>query len=276
MLVSSILKYFTKLMIVMKVKRQKLTAREIIDRLTVDDKTSEPYYKQLIRHIVHLIDTGEIAHGLGLPSERDLADALNLSRTTIKRCYDELRQAGLLSANGRGGTSVNKPLGMSTPLGRLKGFTEEMLEMGKTPSSRLESHDVISDRTIASIFQRPSNASFLRLVRVRLADEVPMTREVAWYDLAVAPKLADWDAKGSIYAFLQDVCEIRLSWAEQSMEAMLSSEVETKTFGFEESAPCLLQKRRIYSGENKLIEYVEGAFRGDAYIHHMKLDVKYD
>lgn len=60
------------------------------------------------------------------------------------------------------------------------------------------------------------------------------------------------------------------------MEAMLSSEVETKTFGFEESTPCLLQKQRIYSGENKLIEYVEEAFRGDAYVHHMKLDVKYD
>lgn len=264
------------MIIAMKVKRPKLTAQEIIDRLTVDDKTSEPYYKQLIRHIVHLIDTGEIAHGLGLPSERDLAEALNLSRTTIKRCYDELRQAGLLNANGRGGTSVNKIPVASTPLGRLKSFTEEMLELGKTPSSRLESQDVISDRTIASIFQRPSNASFLRLVRVRMADEVPMTREVAWYDLAVAPKLTEWDANGSIYAFLQDVCKIKLSWAEQSLEAMLSSEVETRTFGFEESAPCLLQKRRIYSGENQLIEYVEGAFRGDAYVHRMHLDVKYD
>jgi len=264
------------MMIAMKDRRQKLTAREIIDRLTVDDKTSEPYYKQLIRHIVHLIDTGEIAHGLGLPSERDLAEALNLSRTTIKRCYDELRQTGLLSANGRGGTSVNKPYIAKIPLARLKGFTEEMLEIGKTPSSRLESHQIISDRTIASIFQRPSNASFLRLVHVKLADEVPMTREVAWYDLAVAPKLTDWDAKGSIYTFLQDVCEIKLSWAEQSMEAMLSSDVEAKTFGFEESTPCLLQKRRIYTGENKLIEYVEGSFRGDAYVHHMKLAVKYD
>jgi GntR family transcriptional regulator len=263
-------------MIAMKDRRQKLTAREIIDRITVDDKTSEPYYKQLIRHIVHLIDTGEITHGLGLPSERDLADELNLSRTTIKRCYDELRQTGLLNANGRGGTSVNKPSTARVQSGRLKGFTEEMLEIGKTPSSRLESHEVISDRTISSIFQRPSNASFLRLVRVRLADELPMTREVAWYDLAIAPKLADWDAKGSVYAFLQDVCKIKLSWAEQSMEAMLSSDVETKTFGFEKSAPCLLQKRRIYSGENKLIEYVEGSFRGDAYVYHMKLDFKYD
>jgi hypothetical protein len=36
---------------------------------------------------------------------------------------------------------------------------------------------------------------------------------------------------------LQDVCKIKLSWAEQPMEAMLSSKVKTKTFGFKESVP---------------------------------------
>jgi len=257
----------------MKDRRQKLTVREMIDRLSIDDKTSEPYYKQLIRHIEHLIGTGEIGHGLGLPSERDLAEALNLSRTTIKRCYDELRQAGLLNANGRGGTSVNNPPAVGARLGRLKSFAEEMQEMGMTPSTRLESHEIVSDRTIASIFQRPSNASFLRLVRVRMADGMPMTREVAWYDLSAAPKLAEWDASSSIYHFLQEVCKIKLSSAEQSMEAMLSSEVETETFCFEQSSPCLFLKRSTYSKENKLIEYVESAFRGDAYVYRVKLDV---
>lgn len=257
----------------MKDKRQKLTVREMIDRLSIDDKTSEPYYKQLIRHIQDLISTGEIVHGLGLPSERDLAEALNLSRTTIKRCYDELRQAGLLNANGRGGTSVNNPPSNRPPLGRLKGFAEEMQELGVTPLTRLESHEVVSDRTIASIFQRPSNASFLRLVRLRLADDVPVNREVAWYDLTAAPKLVDWDAKGSIHNYIQDVCKIKLSTAEQSMEAMLSSDVETEAFGFAQNSPCLFLKRSVYSNENKLIEYVEGAFRGDAYVYRVKLDV---
>lgn len=260
-------------MIAMKDTRQKLTASEVIGRLSVDDKTSKPYYKQLISHLVHLIDTGEIAHGLGLPSERDLADALNLSRTTIKRCYDELRKVGLLSANGRGGTSVNKPARAMATLGCLKGFDEEMLQIGKTPSSRLESHKIVSDGAIASVFQMPSNASFLRLVRVGLADGVPASREVAWYDLAVAPKLTDWNPESSIYVYLQEVCNIRLSWAEQSIEAMLSSELESETFGFEESAPCLFQKRRTYSGENRLIEYVEGSFRGDFYAYRTKLEV---
>lgn len=253
--------------------RQKLTVRDLINRLTIDDKTSEPYYKQLIRHIEHLISSGQISHGLGLPSERDLAEALKLSRTTIKRCYDELRLAGLLSANGRGGTSVNNPQTKRAPLGLLRSFSDEMHALGMEPSTKLESNQVVTDRTIASIFQRPSNASFLRLVRVRLADGVPMAREVAWYDLSVAPTLTDWDATGSAHAFLQGRCEIELCWAEQSIESMLSSEEESKTFGFSDASPCLFLKRSTYTSENKLVEYVESTFRGDAYVYRVKLDV---
>jgi GntR family transcriptional regulator len=110
----------------MKMNQQKLSAQEVIERLTIDNETSEPYYRQLMRNLESLIEAGDLGHGLGLPSERDLALALNLSRTTIKRCYDELRQAGLLNANGRGGTSVNRPQAIAPPLGRLKGFTQEI------------------------------------------------------------------------------------------------------------------------------------------------------
>jgi GntR family transcriptional regulator len=252
---------------------QKLTAQEVISRLSIDNHTSEPYYRQLMRNLESLIEAGDLSHGLGLPSERDLALALNLSRTTIKRCYDELRQAGLLNANGRGGTSVNRPQTITPPLGRLKGFTQEMQEMGLTPTSRLESHEIVADRTIASVFKRPSNAQFLRLVRVRLGDNMPMTREVAWYDLSAAPQLADWDTSGSIYAFIQERCNIKLDHAEQTIEATLSSEVETETFGFAQSEPCLFMKRHTYSISNQLIEYVEGTFRGDAYVYRVKLDI---
>ena len=251
-----------------------LSSKEIIANLSVDQKTSEPYYQQLKRNLEGLINSGKIEQGYGLPSERDLADALKLSRTTIKRCYDELRLQGLLTAHGRGGTVVNKPTAISPPLGKLKGFTEEMQEMGMVPSTRLESHEVLFDRTIASVFNRPSNSQFLRLVRIRLADGVPMTREIAWYDLTLAPKLVDWNTEGSIYSFLQEQCGIQLSWAEQSIEAILSSDIESKVFEISENSPCLLLKRKSYSKQELLVEYVEGTFRGDAYAYRIKLKME--
>ena len=130
---------------------------------------------------------------------------------------------------------------------------------------------MLQDRTVASIFQRPSSASFLKLVRLRSADGVAMTREVAWYDLTLAPNLANWDTSGSAYDFLKTHCGVNFVSAEQTVEAVMSSSIESQAFGFSEPAPCLLFKRRSYASGNLLAEYVEGTFRGDAYAYKIQL-----
>lgn len=78
----------------------------ILTKLQLDSQTSEPYYQQLKRQIQCLINSGDLSRGSNLPSERVLAEALQVSRTTIKRCYNDLRHAQLLSTHGRGGTQV--------------------------------------------------------------------------------------------------------------------------------------------------------------------------
>lgn len=244
----------------------------LLSRLELRDTLSGPYYLQLQRQIQGLIDAGELETGKGLPSERELAKALNISRTTVKRSYDCLREAqSLVSSQGRGGTLVRAAPRVSPGLHQLKGFTEEMRELGLEPSTRVVERAVLQERTIASIFGRPSQAVFFKLVRVRLANGAPMSREVAWYDLAVAPALEDWDGEGSAYAFLREQCGVELAWADQSVEAVLSSPVEDEVFGFAQAGPCLLLKRRSHSAQNVLVEYVEGTFRGDAYAYRLKL-----
>lgn len=246
---------------------------DLINRLKLNSATSEPYYLQLKRKISALIASGELESGVGLPAERALAEALNISRTTVRRCYEELRESGQLDSNGRGGTSIKQAPKVSASLGKLKGFTEEMREQGVVASTFVESHEVMRDRTIASIFNRPSRSSFLRLVRIRLGDDVPMSREVAWYDLTSAPCMSDWDTSGSAYRYLKASGNITLTHAEQSIKAVLSSAEESKVFGFAEKSPCLLLKRKSYSAKNQLIEYVEGTFRGDAYAYRVKLEM---
>jgi GntR family transcriptional regulator len=246
---------------------------ELINRLQLNERSSEPYYLQLKRQLNAMIEGGDLKSGVNLPSERTLAEAMQISRTTVKRCYDELRTNRLLSTHGRGGTIVQAPPRVNPTMGRLKGFTEEMREQGKTASTRVLQCEVISERMIARMFKRPSVAPFLRLVRVRLADGVPMTREVAWYDLSAAPALEDWDTGGSVYAFLQEKCNITLVRADQTIEAVMSTPEEAGVFGFERPSPCLLLKRHTYSAADQLIEYVEGTFRGDAYVYKVTLGI---
>ncbi|MCU0835769.1 MAG: GntR family transcriptional regulator [Chromatiaceae bacterium] len=245
----------------------------LIKRLTPDRETAEPSYLQVAQKLKQLIESGEIADGQSLPSERVLAERLQLSRTTVRRAYDELRANDYLATLGRAGVAVKAPPRLSPRLGRLKGFTEEMREMGMTPSTRLLAREILTDRTISSLFGRPTTARFLYLVRLRLGDGVPLSREVAWYDLTAAPELADWDVTGSAYQFLYDHCGIALTHGEQSIEAVISSDIETAVLGLPEPGPCLLMKRKTYSAARQMVEYVEGTFRGDVYAYRVTLSL---
>lgn len=250
-----------------------METENLIEQLAPDREIAEPTYLQLAQKLTWLIETGEIPDGQSLPSERTLAGKLQLSRTTVRRAYDELRAKDYLSTHGRAGVAVKAPPRLSPRLGRLKGFTEEMRELGMTPSTRLVERDLVTDRTMSSLFGRPTTARFLRLVRVRLGDGTPLSREVAWYDLTAAPELADWDVVGSAYQYLYERCGIALTRGEQTIEAVMSSAAETEVFEFAEPGPCLLMKRKTYSIAGQMIEYVEGTFRGDAYAYRVTLNL---
>ncbi|MCP5459642.1 MAG: GntR family transcriptional regulator [Gammaproteobacteria bacterium] len=251
-----------------------MKSEKLIEHIAPDREMAEPSYLQVAQKLTHLIESGAISAGQSLPSERVLAEKLQLSRTTVRRAYDELRARDYLSTHGRAGVAVKAPPSLSPRLGRLKGFTEEMRELSMKPSTRLIERNIVTDRTMSSLFERPTTAKFLHLVRIRLGDETPLSREVAWYDLAAAPALAEWDVAGSAYQYLHERCGIALTRGEQTIEAVMSSRVEMEVFEFDKPGPCLLMKRKTYSVAGQMIEYVEGTFRGDAYAYRVTLNLE--
>ena len=51
----------------------------------------------------------------------------------------------------------------------------------------------------------------------------------------------------------------------------MSSVEEMAAFGYTETMPCLLMKRRTFSRAGQIVEYVEGTFRGEAYAYRLTL-----
>ena len=243
------------------------------DLLELRNDTAKPLYQQLDEQLTRLIGDGTLPPGTTLPAERQLAERLKISRATVQRSYNALRQRKLLSAQGRLGSIVQGPgQRLHSGMDRLKGFTEEMRELGRVPSARILEREIVCDRSIASIFGRSSGARFLKLVRVRYGDGTPMSREVAWYNLERAPRLPEADLSGSVYAELARL-GVPLVRCEQTIEAAEPSEEECRIFGFAKPHPCLLIKRRSFGADGDMLEYVEGLFRGDAYTYKLSLRI---
>lgn len=244
----------------------------LMSLLRLRDDTAMPLYQQLEEQIYGLIASGALPAGAVLPAERQLAENLGVSRVTVQRAYATLRQRKLLDSQGRRGFLVrSRPDPVRPGMDRLKGFTEEMRELGKIPSSQVIARMTVQDRSISSIFGLPSTAPLLKLTRIRYGDDIAMSREVAWYNLKAAPALEEGDLSGSVYAFLAEQCGARLTTCEQTVEATMPTAEECRIFAFDEPSPCLLIKRHSFTQDAVMVEYVEGLFRGDMYSYRLKL-----
>ncbi len=71
--------------------------------INLNRKNGLPIYHQLKQQIKRLIETGQWEVGRKIPTERELAEILNISRNTVSTAYKELEGEGiLLSSQGRG------------------------------------------------------------------------------------------------------------------------------------------------------------------------------
>ena len=77
----------------------------------VDGFDREPAYAGLADALVLLIGDGRIGLDVRLPSERELTDALGVSRTTVARAYARLREQGYGEARVGAGTFTRVPGG---------------------------------------------------------------------------------------------------------------------------------------------------------------------
>lgn len=77
----------------------------------VGDFPRSPAYAGLADRLRVLVGDGRIGLGVRLPSERELTAALDVSRTTVTRAYDVLRESGYAEARRGSGTFTRVPGG---------------------------------------------------------------------------------------------------------------------------------------------------------------------
>ncbi|MDD1503078.1 PLP-dependent aminotransferase family protein [Lysinibacillus sp. CNPSo 3705] len=75
-----------------------------------DRKAKKAIYKQLAQYIEKGIADGTFPPDKPLPSERYLASALNLNRSTVVHAYDELESMGLIERTRGSGTTISKDI----------------------------------------------------------------------------------------------------------------------------------------------------------------------
>ncbi|MGQ7248217.1 GntR family transcriptional regulator [Halomonas sp. V046] len=170
------------------------------EKLTLDAALATPLYRQLARQLELAIREGTWRAGEALPSERNLADALSVSRITARKAIDQLADSGLIRRDRGSGTFIRPSMNQS--LTRLASFSEMLTRRGFTPHSRWLSRELCTPSNEENLrLGLSANAQVARLKRLRLADDVVMAVEESCLPVTVLP---DPEAvESSLYNWLE-------------------------------------------------------------------------
>lgn len=233
----------------------------LVEQFRPDPGTSAPLYLQLVERIAAAVDTGLLRHGQVLPAERQMCETLAVSRVTLRKALEVLTARGLIVSRQGSGNFVSKQV--TQPLTRLTGFSDDMQARGWEPGQRVLSrgvHEADPEEALSLVL--PPGELVVRLVRLRLADGVPLALEHA----AVPSRyLPDLDAiGGSLYAALavRDLLPVR---AVQHLRAAAAGPSDAGHLGIEVGSPVMHTVRHSFLPDDRPIEFTRSVYRGDKY-----------
>ena len=159
-------------------------------RWAVAERAAKPAWVQIEEQLADRIGSGHLAPGERLPAERDLALALSVSRMTVRQALASLAARGLVERGVGRGTFVRDAPRVVHDLTRVAGFTEEVERQGLEAGAQiLAAGEHAAPGEVAQALGIDTGAPVVRLERVRLGGEQPMTLEDTWVPLGRFPGL---------------------------------------------------------------------------------------
>ena len=233
----------------------------------LDSRSGAPLYLQLQRVLRSAIESHVLSPDEALPPERDLAEAYNVSRVTVRKALDGLVHARLLTRRQGAGTFVAARVEKN--FATISSFSEDMLSRGRQPHSEWigRSEGTVMPEEALALGLSPGTPVY-RLSRIRYADGQSMALEHA-----TVPKetLESLEAVGeSLYDALGPARPVRVL---QRLRAVLFTPDQAELLGIESGSAGLEIERRGFAADGRTVEFTKSYYRGDAYDFVAELSV---
>jgi GntR family transcriptional regulator len=231
----------------------------------INRQSFTPIYIQIAQTIVQSVQTGDLAYGDQLPSERELAERYSVSRLTSRQAIDELVDRGLAYRVQGKGTFLARP--KIREASGLMSFSEELRQRGYHPTSKTLIQKVATaTSTVAEKFQIAPGDDVFQLNRIRYADGQPVAIEYACLNLRLFPALGEESfEQESLFDVLRHRYGIYPAWAEAEIEARLASTDEAGWLDMQPNQAVLVAHRLTFTEAFDVIEIVDSVYPGDRF-----------
>jgi GntR family transcriptional regulator len=234
--------------------------------VTINRESRLPLYFQLKQLLEERVERGDWQPGDMLPTEKQLQEQFDLSRTTVRQALRELELDGLVTRYRGRGTFVAKPKVTHSPAPNYS-LSNYLIQQGMRPGWKILSIEMIPATTeLGEKLNLEAGTEVHCLRRLRLANDEPIGYHTAYVAPAFADAIDDSNlAEGGSLRYLRSRGHLDGSLADRIIEAVGANEEEAELLGVEKGAPMLLIKRIVISHNGHPIEAFRGIYRGDRF-----------
>lgn len=215
-----------------------------------------PKYRRIQQDLHDRVVSGVWRQGDQLPSESELCEHYGVSRITIRRAIQELAIEGYLYSISGKGTFVAEWEADADEGQPLKGFTNEMQELGYRAVTVGVELDVIqADRKLAAILDISPGDRVIELRRVRAV----LDGGIIGYSINSFPFTRDFstdpaDYFGSLYALLETF-GVSFTTARDYLEATLPTATVAEKLEIDPAQPVLKSVKVSRTADRAFAEY---------------------
>ena len=225
-----------------------------------------PKYYRISQDIIGRIKNGDLTPGELVPSENEIIKKYKVSNTTARKALLELEQTNWVTRIKGKGTYVRDGR-LDRSATRILGFTRNMLEAGRNPSTRLIGATLRRRSRSLTIQGRcytlPS--PICEITRLRLADGVPVMRETRFISAQLCPDLEEKDLETSLYDIYEHEYGLQLARTDQMLSAIVIDGKDGAFPGLEAKVPGFLVEGVTFCTKELILEIEESIYRGDIY-----------
>ncbi|WP_299878452.1 GntR family transcriptional regulator [uncultured Sulfitobacter sp.] len=219
------------------------------------------------------IADGRLCDGETLPGEQRLAQTYGVSRVTVRRALDVLRETGLVEKRAGSGTTVrSKSLMDKRTAMNFNTLMPQLVEMGQSTTARLLSFSYSQPPDyVAQAMGLPPAQKAQIATRVRLADGVPFSHLTTYVPTAIAQNYSENDLATTPLFKLLERSGVQIDAAHQSVSATLAGPEVAEALEVAVGSALLSLKRIVRDVEGNGVEYLSGLYRPDMFSLEMPL-----
>lgn len=223
-------------------------------------------YLTIYHELVKKIQSNQWPESTKLPSENELTEKYATSRETIRKALNQLAQDGYIQKiRGKGSVviDINK---FDFPVSGIVSFKELATNL-QLPTNTIVNELAIveADQELRSKLNIDLRDSVWKVVRTREISGEKIILDKDYFNKDYVPELTREICEDSIYDYLENQLELKISFARKEIVVEEPSEEDRALLDLEGYSNVVVIKSMVYLEDTSLFQYTESRHRPDKF-----------